>query len=175
MTACAEWKDRLLDSALGVPTSQDLAEHLKTCAACSETLIELRAHREQMDAGLRKLVRGMEAPPAFRARLMVSLEARRARRAAWLVPVGVLAAVVVVVALGAILTPSVKRWAGRNDSTGVSVSGSALWQWRSPTEVLLRSAADEYLRSSPRLGQFYLPMKSTRPATDADGRKWRNP
>jgi hypothetical protein len=175
MTICAEWSDRLLDTALGAPTPADLAEHVKTCSACSEALIELQARRQQMDAGLRKLISGMEPLPAFRARLMASLDARSPRRARWVVPVGVLATITVVAALGAILTPSVKRWAARNDSLAVSVSGPTLSEWRSPTEVLLRSSGDEYLRSSPRLGEFYSPMESTRPARGADGRKWRNP
>ncbi len=175
MSICAEWNDRLLDTALGVPTPADLAEHLKTCSACSEALIELHARRQQMDAGLRKLISGIEPQPAFRARLMASLDARSPRRARWVVPAGALAAIMVVAALGAILSPSVKRWAARNDSLAVSVSSPTLPQWRSPTEVLLRSSGDEYLRSSPRLGEFYFPMETTRPAQDADGRKRRNP
>lgn len=172
MTACGKWKDRLLDSALGAPLASEVEEHLKSCATCSAALVELRARRERMDVALQGLARGAKPSPVFRARLLASLEAHAALASLWPARARVLTAVALVVVMGLFLVPISKRRRSLTQPGAVSISESALSRWRSPTDGLLHSSADEFLESSPRLGEVYFPLNSgpPRPATE---RRWR--
>ncbi|MFQ5927595.1 MAG: zf-HC2 domain-containing protein [Terriglobia bacterium] len=155
MSACREWEERLLDSALDALNGSALSEmeeHLESCPGCAAAGVALRRRREQLDTALRQLVPAAEPSPAFRARVLAALEARRAPRAWYPAQVGVLAAVAIVVLGGVFL--------GRLSERGTSITPPAatLSDWRSPTEGLLRSAADEWLQA-PRLGQFYFSLE----------------
>lgn len=161
MTTCLDWKDRLLDAALGAPPSRELGQHLMGCATCQAALSELRVRREQMDSALRELVQGAEASPAFRARLRASLETRSApwwigRRPAQVG--GVLAAAAAVVVMAILLLPPNKKRASLTEPSAVRVSDLSLSHWQSPTKALLHCPADELLHSSPRLDEFYFPI-----------------
>ncbi len=174
MTACLNWKDRLLDVALGVPASPELVEHVSRCAACSTELTALRAAREQMDVAVLSLVQGGEISPAFRARLWNSLESRRARVAGWPVRMGIAAAVAVVAVLGVFLASRSERWAHlTRPAPALSASAPALLHWRSPTQSLLRSSADPFLESSPRLGEFFFAINPARRAVDPEEERER--
>lgn len=158
MTACRNQKDRLLDYALGVSAVKELEHHLKGCPGCSAALNEWRGRREQLDAALLQLVRGAEPAPGFHARVLAALEAPAAPVAGLPAWAGALAAVAVIV-LAAVLLPSLgERWSGLTPPSQTSVA--ALSEWRSPTESLLRSPADELLGATPRLGEFYFPLES---------------
>lgn len=173
MTACAKWKDSLLDSALGMPAPHEQAEHLKTCAACADALSGLRARRAQMDAALPKLTQGAGPRPGFSARLIASLEVSPARRVGWLAPARVFAGIAAVVVLAAILASPLQKWMAGSKLN--EAPASALSEWRSPTETLLRSPGDVFLRSNPQLGEFYFAVKPHDQRADTDGRKRRNP
>lgn len=161
MNACPHWNDHLLDSALGALHSSavdQLEDHLQQCKVCSAALVELRLRRERLDTALKQFIRGPEPSPAFRTRVLAAVEAssvRTAARPAW---VGTLAAVAVVVLAGVFLPSLAERWASVEQSAPPAVV--ALSQWRSPTDSLLRSSADELLQSGPRLGEFYFSLDS---------------
>lgn len=164
MTACAEWKaewkEGLLDLALGASVSRELEAHLKTCPACSEALAELRACRQQMDEVLPEMMRGIEPSPAFRARLIASLEEHPLRTRGWPTWASVTATVAVVVAV-ALLLISPRRW--RTSPRGqhrVSVVRVGLAEWQSPTAHLLHSPANDLPQAGPQLGKFYFPLQS---------------
>lgn len=172
MTACRDQKDRLLDLALGALSASavsELEQHLIACPACAAALAELRVQREQMEAGLRQLIRGAEPTAVFRARVLAATETSAVSwlaRPAW---VGVLAAALVFV-LAAVLLPGLgERWPSLTRSRSASLA--PLSEWRSPTESLLRSPGDELLWSTPRLGQFYFPLQSALPG--AGEIRWR--
>ena len=174
MTACRQWKDRLLDYVLGVLCASVVSEvesHLKACPNCSATLLDLRHRRDQLDAALAELVRGAEPSPAMRARVLAAVEAGPAPalwRPAW---AGVLAAVAVILWVGFSLPlPRLRDWAaapsGRAFRASPPSNSVSLSTWRSPTESLLRSPTDELLKAPPRLGEFYFPLQPAPPRTD---------
>lgn len=162
MTACRKWRDRLLERALGLAAEPELEAHLKACPACAAALEEWRARRQQLDLGVRELVQGAEPSPAFRARVLASLEAAPAAPLAPPAWVGMLAAVAVLV-LAALLLP---RPAARLDPGPRPV---ALSEWRSPTDWLLRTPGHDLLRARPRFGDFYFPLESARPEKSNGG------
>lgn len=155
MRACREWNDRLGDFVLGAAAMSGLEEHLEQCPACAGALVELRARREQIDAGLRQLVQGAEPSPAFGARVLTALEAHAATMAWRPARLGALAAVAVVLLGGVLLG----RLGEPVRVMQLQLSGVTLSTWRSPTEGLLRSAAEELL-GAPRLGEFYFSLES---------------
>ena len=171
---CEKWKDQLVEVALGIPAPAGFEEHLSSCSACGEALAGLRVSSRQMDAGLRALVDAEGPSPAFRARLMDSIEARRASRFGWLAWTGAFAGVGALVVLGIILTLAVNRRSGPAGPAAVLSTAPALSEWRSPTEALLRTSADELLKSSPRFGESYFPMESSHPRTGQEDQR-RNP
>jgi len=149
MTACREWKDRLLDAALGEPAEAKLDAHLAACPACSAALADWRAHGERLDAAVNQLVRAAEPSPAFRARVLAAAEsvpAAGAAQPAWL---GALAAVAVVLLAGLML----------DQPASAPRRVTRLSDWRSPTDWLLETPGDELLRSAPRVGDFYFSLE----------------
>lgn len=164
MTACPEWKDRLLDFTLGIPACIELQEHLSGCTNCSQALSELRAGCKQMDWALQRLVQDAEPSPAFRARFLASLEARPAVWKRWPLRAAGLAAVAALVA--SLLVPWVIRVAGPQEPSLGSIS--TLLQWRSPTQALLSSPADELLKAGPKLGGFYFRIDTLSPPRSDD-------
>jgi hypothetical protein len=160
MTTCAEWKDGLLDLALGASASSELEVHLKTCPVCSEALTELRARRQQMDETLPKMMHGFEPSVAFRARLMASLEELPLRTREWPMRAAVIAAAAVIVVVALFLSP--RHWRiGPSAPHKASIVRDGLERWQSPTAHLLHSSANGLLQAGPQLGRFYFPLQST--------------
>ena len=163
MNVCPSWKDRLLDYALDAPAVLDatarseVEEHVKACPACAEALRTWRGRRQEMDAGLGGLARGGEPPSGFRARTLARIKAAPAPlpwRLAW---AGAPAALVLIALAAA--------WSlYRSGGTSIElrreqwVATRELVEWRSPTESLMRSSLGELLQSTPRLGDFYIPL-----------------
>jgi hypothetical protein len=127
----------------------------------------LRERSRQLDSGLRSLVCTEGPSPAFRHRLTSAIEARRASRFGWRVPIGAIAAGLAVAVLGIILGRGVNRRSGREDSP-VPPSAAQISEWRSPTDALLRTS-DEFLNLSPRFGVTYFPIESHRPRPSSPG------
>ena len=162
MKGCQDWKEPLTEIALGLPAPRDVEEHLASCAACREALTALRERSRQMDSGLRSLV-GTEGPsPAFRDRLTSAIDARHASRFGWRVPIRAIAAGVALAVLGVILGRAVNWRSGPDDSPAPPPAAAQISEWRSPTDALLRTSADEFLKSSPRFGVTYFPIESRR-------------
>ena len=157
MTACPEWKDRLLDfalEALSAGERSELHRHLESCHGCAAALVELRSRQQQLGAALRGLVQAGEPSPGFQARVLAAVEPRPqavAGRAAW---IGALAGAAVVVLAGVFLERVEERAAEQ-----ILPDLTPLSQWRSPTETLLRSPSYESFQSAPRLGEFYYPLE----------------
>jgi anti-sigma factor RsiW len=166
MIACPDRRDQLLDSALGVlgaSAVSELAMHLAACSACAAALADLRARREQLDAGLAALVGGVEPSPDFRARVLAAVE--REPSQPWAAPAwaGALAALLfVVLAAGALYRSSAP-------SQTFGTRAPSLTDWRSPTESLLRAPASSLLNSAPRLGETYFPLPCTRSESNSGG------
>ncbi len=153
MIGCGEWKDQLLDFALGAPTARGLGQHLQACSACSAAMVELRARRERMDASLRLLVQGVEPSTEFRARVLAAVEAQPRHVSLWPAWAGALAAVAALVLFAVLVGPL-----GPQPDPAL-MAAQELSRWQSPTETLLRSPAEELLQSAPPLGQFYFSLE----------------
>jgi anti-sigma factor RsiW len=159
MTACKQWKDRLLDFVLEASSpaaTSEVEQHLRSCSRCYPAVVELRSRREQMDAVLRQLVQEAEPSPEFRTRVLAEAERRErsaVRKPAW---VGAVAGVAVAV-LAAVLLDRVGQ--DRADLTAPDLTTLSTWQ--SPTDWLLESAPNELLESTPRLGEFYFRLEAS--------------
>lgn len=164
MTSCSNFRDQLLDAALGAAASPELESHLAGCQACTTALAELRSASLQMDEGVRELVRNIEPSPAFRARVLSALMARSARRRWRPVWATAIAAGVLVAAVATFIP---------RPGPAVFVPAGSLSRWHSPTASLLRFPAEEYLQSPPRLGELYFAIDTTssRPHPKANRRR----
>lgn len=165
MSACREWKDRLMDLALGGLRDADgsaLKAHLAGCEACTAALAEMRGRAEEIGVAVSQLVRGAELRPGFAARVLAGIEARplplRRFSSRLVLPVAVLLTALVVVA---VLRPSLDRW-WPGFAAPTLQRATPLSTWRSPTDSLLRSSSGDLLRSAPRLGNFYFRLEPVR-------------
>jgi len=160
MTACRDWNDRLLDSALGAlePSRACAVEaHVRSCAACAAALHQLRARVKEIDEALPQLVQEAQPPLGFHARLLAAIAAHSqpaSRHTRWFQPMAA-AGLLAVLALAILLAAPSKR---RPTGTQLTPAPQALSSWRSPTETLLRCSGDQLLRSAPRLAQFDFDM-----------------
>jgi anti-sigma factor RsiW len=152
---CAKWKEQLLDAALEQTENVELERHLRTCSDCARELATLRMRQEKLDDLLPLLLRGVEPPPEFRARLLAAAEAgtdpRGLSRGVWLLAGG--ASVLLV----AILISGVP---GRKTAPTVATpdlaAAETLVHWRAPTDILLESLGPDILRDMPRVGGSYM-------------------
>jgi anti-sigma factor RsiW len=135
MTACARWREELIDHALGQPASAALSAHLATCAGCAAALADCRAGIGRLDAGVRALV-AREPSSNVRSRVLAGIGSGPApvtfawRMRAAIAGVALIASIV----LG---TYAVALKKERAQSTAVASAGVALSHWRAPTDVLL--------------------------------------
>ncbi len=158
MNGCKNWKDDLLECALGAPPSSDLAKHLGECAACSAALAALRARSAEMDSAVGALVRGAEPSPEFHPRVMAAVEARRAETLAWPARRRLLAGAAMVAAAILLLLTLTGRLPNPGRRGTTPIAPTTLSRWRSPTERLLVSSGSDLMKSSPRIGDFYFPI-----------------
>jgi anti-sigma factor RsiW len=146
MTACSQWKDAIIDCALGSAPPADLRAHLADCEICSAALALCREKSAKLEAGMQS-VTAVEPQPYGPERILARIASRPSGRYFWRWALVAFAAVVCVVAA--------LKWPGRH-GRGAPASIEALSSWRSPTESLLRSPADPLLRTVPRLGESFL-------------------
>lgn len=146
MTACSQWKEAIVDCALGSAPTAELAAHLAHCEICSAALASCREKSAELEAGMRSLT-AVEPRPYGPERILARLASRSSRRYFWRwALVGFAALACLVAAL---------QWPVQRERAA-PVSIEALSSWRSPTESLLRSPADPLLRTVPRLGESFL-------------------
>jgi hypothetical protein len=152
MNPCVEWREAIIECALGEPPGAALEEHLAACQVCSMALSAWRKRAAQLDASLQDLT-AVEPRPHVPARILVGIEDRSSRPFYWrLVPAAALA--VFACAVVSLYRPAELRRPGPATETALS-------EWRSPTQSLLRSSADPLLKGVPRFGESFLEMKST--------------
>lgn len=140
--------------------------HLEACGTCREEAESLR--RVLVRYG--ETARGAaERPGGFwrwqQSAIAARLGEQPAGRLAWAAGGVAFAAVAIAVLLS-------QQGPGLRDSPAV-FEGS-LFQWRSPTDGLLRSSAEDFLRA-PRLGEFYFPIDSALHGEKAGKRQARKP
>jgi hypothetical protein len=152
---CAKWKDRLADAVWdGLDaTSDDLQNHLSQCADCAAKLARLRTRRERLESLLPLLAKATEPSPDLRARIVAAAEAATDRRHPMLWRLSATVGAVAAMALLMIFLVL-----GHNTHvTEADLRGAqALAQWRAPTDVFLRTPGQEFLNSTPRLGESYI-------------------
>ncbi len=152
-TACVNWKDQLLEAALGADAPPELAQHLNSCAACAAELEALLVRRERIDALLSRVARGAELSPNFRARVLAAAEAGKSERERalrrWILAGTAAVLATVTVAL-------VTHYKGGPASPEADLAAlERLTQWRPPSDVFLETPGREVLRTTPRLGEPY--------------------
>jgi hypothetical protein len=169
---CAKYKDLLLEAALdgtSKGTSKETSkgtfdEHLRQCDDCASELQTLRARREMMDALLPMVAGEAEPGGGFRAQVLAAAEAgsekkRAGQRRVWVLA-GTIAVLVLVMAGGLVLkrrmAQTVERASGQATPTNQLVAAQTLAVWRAPSDVLLQTPGQEFLRTTPKLGESYL-------------------
>ena len=144
MNDCREWKDALIDHALGQSADAGLEAHLAGCPACTEALRGWRERAAQLDPAIRQITAGEPGPYGpERILARVALPPRRPlyARLAWAPPL---------IILLALTFYKLSRPEPR-----IPLPLTALSTWRSPTQSLLRSPADPLLKDVPRLGEGF--------------------
>lgn len=149
MIPCREWKDALIDHALGQAADAALEAHLAGCSACAAALRGWRERAAQLDPAIRQLTAsepGPYGPERILARAALRPRPPFYMRLAWALPL---------VILLALTFYKLSRPEPR-----APLPLTALSTWRSPTQSLLRSPADPLLKDVPRLGEGFFQMKS---------------
>lgn len=153
---CTKWKDALLEAALGETANEELDRHLSLCQECATELKALRARRQQMDALLPLIARTAEPSPNLHARITSAAEAGGKRRLPNLWPRWAMAGAVAAIVMTAIL---VLTLSGKPGLTNDELSqAQALAQFQAPTDVFLQLPGQEFLNSTPKLGESFMTM-----------------
>lgn len=157
--ACTKWKDALLEAALGETANEQLDHHLSQCEECAAELKMLSARRQQMDALLPRVARAEEPSPNLHARIMAATESGK-RRLPNFWPRWAMAGAVTVIVMVAILVLTLSGKPGLTDDE--LSRAQALAQWQAPTDVFLQVPGQEFLNSTPTLGESFLTMPMTK-------------
>ncbi len=160
------WREELVDHAVGSPASSALAEHLRSCAVCSEALREWKARMDQIAAGIRQMA---ASEPSAGAALRVMAEVRSRRPRVWLPKWRW--ATATLSGLAIISASFIYAWRAReqrNQAERTLAAAAAIGRWKSPTEGLLRSPADRWLKATPRLGQYFYQLKTNVPEKESE-------
>jgi anti-sigma factor RsiW len=148
MNGCANWRDSVADSALGIVQGAAFAAHLAGCPDCAEALRESQTAAVRMNAALDR--RATIEPPSYgpdrvMARIAGSDLVRTSLWWGW-----ALVACVIAVLIASVL------WIRRPTP---QPSVSALASWHSPTEVLLQPPVGTAWITMPRLGEGLFELK----------------
>ena len=153
--ACTNRKDQLLEAALGEP-APELQNHLAQCEECAAELAALKSRRERLDTLLPMIARAEEPSPVLRVRIIAAAEAAAMRRRSYFGRRWVLAGAVAVIAIAAFIP-----WFGTPKDKIPEAdlrAAQTLAEWHAPTDFLLRSPGDQWLNSTPKLGESYIKM-----------------
>jgi hypothetical protein len=162
---CMKYKDLLLEAALNGAANGTLDEHLRQCGDCAVELQALRARREKMDALLPLLAGKAELSAGFRAQVLAAAEARSEQkrteqRRVWTLAWAMAGIMVVMITGGLILQRRVAQTADRANGHAMPpnqlVAAQTLAVWRAPSDVLLQTPGQEFLRTTPKFGESYL-------------------
>ncbi len=168
MNVCDDrWREELVDHILGSPSSAALNEHLEKCAVCSAAMREWKVRMGQIDGAIRQLAASEPADQAA-LRVMAEVRARRhARLPEWKWVTTTLAVLTMVIAAFIYIWKAQDR---RKETDGAFSAASAIGSWRSPTQGLLRSPTDRWLKAPPQLGEYFYQLN-----TDAPEKERENP
>lgn len=160
MKPCDQWRRELADHVLDTPASPALTAHLEKCAACSAARAEWQQRMEQIDAGIRKLA-ASEPSADSATRVMAEVRSRR-QRPLWLLErntaAAVLAGLIIVAASGTYIWKAHEQ---HRETQRLLSASAAIASWESPTQGLLRSPTNSWLKSVPRLGGFFYELKAS--------------
>jgi anti-sigma factor RsiW len=160
------WRDELLDHTLGLSASAALTEHLENCAVCSAALREWRARMEQIAAGVQQLA---DSEPSDQVALRVMAEVRARRRRVWSPAWKLIVAALSGLAL--VTASFVYVWKAReqrHEEEKAFSAASAMGRWKSPTQGLLRSPVDRWLKAPPQLGQYFYQLNTEVPEKESE-------
>lgn len=162
------WRDQLVDHVLGSPAGAALTEHLEKCALCSAALLEWKARMGQIDGGIRQLAASEPAAQAV-SRVMAEVRARPRRRwlPEWKAVTAALAGLIVALACLAYVWRTRER---RKETQRALSAAATIESWRSPTQGLLRSPIDRWLKAPPRLGEYFYPLNTDVPEKERENR-----
>ncbi len=169
MKACDQWREEILDHALGRPAGAALAAHLQSCPACSGALAKWCQHAGEMDAGIRR-VTAAEPSPQLEARVLDRIH-ERPSAAAWFSGWKV-AGVLLACAAAMALFFYQNQLRVQREREQVLSAAAALSRWRSPTATLMNSSSQQWLRTAPRLGETFFDLK---PGTRSRKQEKENP
>ena len=148
MTGCAKWRDAVADCALGSAADPALGAHLEVCPYCADALRESQQAAVRIDEALHW--RAAVEPPFYGPdRVMAGVNGRtRAGTSRWWkwAAVGSAAAISMAIVLWT------QRPVPQPDVT-------ALVEWHSPTEALLRPPVGAAWSTMPRLGEGFFEVK----------------
>jgi len=157
--ACEKWKDALLEAALSGTLAIELSSHLEGCPACCFELKTLEARRAQLDQILPLVAQTAEPSPDFRSRVLARAYApwresssRMWRR--WVFAGSTAVAVALFIGLTFIRKRAVT--VSKDDLA----AAQKLAEWRAPTDSLLSTPGQKFLRSVPTLGKSYLDIRA---------------
>jgi anti-sigma factor RsiW len=160
------WREDLLDHVLGLPASAALTEHLANCAVCPEVLRQWKAQMAQVDAGIAGLTASEPAADAA-PRIMAELHTRGQRvwLPGWQWRTATLCGLVMVIASTFYLSKAHEQ---RIEAERAFSAALAIGSWRSPTESLLRSPTDRWLKAPPQLGKYFYQLNTNSPGKERD-------
>ena len=160
------WREELTDHALGLPASAALLEHLANCAVCPEVLRQWKAQMAQVDAGIQGLALSEPAGHAV-SRIMAELRAQREH--VWLPRWKRRAAAVGGPAI--LIAFFIFAWQvhqNRKEAERTLSAASAIGNWKSPTESLLRSPTDRWLKATPQFARYFYPLSTNVPPKEGE-------
>ncbi|MGH9678027.1 MAG: hypothetical protein ACRD36_13065 [Candidatus Acidiferrum sp.] len=153
--ACEKWQEPLSEAALTGASSPELAEHLQSCADCAAQLKKLEARKAQLDSLLPMLAQSSQPSPDFRANVLAAARAADKKKHThpwrlWALAgaSAAIAVLVVGIARQRSTTPLV--------STNELAVAQKLAEWRAPSDTFLSTPGQEFLLTTPKLGQSYL-------------------
>ena len=150
MTACTEWREALIEHALGRPPEAALEAYLAACPACTEILGAWREKAGQLDAVIQQLT-AAEPRALGPERVLANLDPGPSGRLYWRLAAAAL------VLIACFIAAIYRRSRSEQDVPPATI---ALAAWRSPTQSLLRSSVDPLLKEVPRLGKSFIETKS---------------
>ena len=166
MNVCDDrWREELVDHILGSPCSAALNEHLEKCAVCSAALREWKARMGQIDGVIRELAASEPAGQAA-VRVMAEVRARRHARLPerkWVTTT--LAGLAMVIAAFIVIWKAQER---RKETERAFSAASAIGSWRSPTQGLLRSPTNRWLKVPPQLGEYFYQLNPNAPEKERE-------
>jgi hypothetical protein len=155
---CVERKDELLEAALTQNLAPELQQHLLACAGCAEELSILRARQEQLDALLPRVTQEAHLSPDFRSRVLAATVNADKTGFAMTWRTWGLAGATAMVFVALLTTVALRSRITPPAPASDLDAAQKLAAWHAPSDVFLETPGNDFLRSTPKLGESYLPV-----------------